>query len=1547
MKETNFSLFPLSKKGFITIFSSAVILSSAATNLVNAQTIDNSKIVFSEDIDWMKPNATLNGEEISIDFSKRFSSYFKDGAIQLEAASSSNIVSVSVSERTLNLNVKSFGESVIKVTARDSEGKAVTDQFHLKITQKGDLNGDGMITPADALLIYQVTSGKVTLTTEQMKLLDINGDGKITNADASELMTNYVGKKPMTTADRNFFVVFTEVNDAPIANDDHFTVEEDETLKVESDSSILKNDIDVDVNSLAAKKMSNPAHGDLTLNQDGTFTYVPDKNFNGDDQFTYKVSDGKVDSDERTVSIKVESVNDAPVAEDGTLKLKEDIQAEGMLTGTDVEDLEIAYTIVDNGKKGKVTITDLKTGAYTYTPNPNENGKDSFTFKVNDGTADSEVATVEVTIQAVNDAPVAKADSFKLKEDGTLTVDANSSILKNDEDVEGDLLTAKLVSGTAHGKLTLNGNGTFTYEPKANFNGTDQFVYKANDGELDSEKQTVTIEVEAVNDAPVAEAGTLKVTEDTQAEGKLSGTDVEDSELTYTIMDNGKKGTVTITDAKTGAYTYTPNPNENGIDSFTYKVNDGTADSEVATVEVNIQSVNDAPVAQADSFKMKEDETITVDPDSNILNNDEDVEGSPLTVKLVSGTAHGKLTLNEDGTFTYEPNANFNGTDQFVYKANDGELDSEEQIVTIEIESVYDVPVAENGTLKVTEDTQTEGRLSGTDVEGLGLTYTIMDNGQKGTVTITDAKTGAYTYTPNPNENGKDSFTYKVNDGTADSEVATVEVNIQAVNDAPVAQADSFKVKEDETITVDPDSSILNNDEDVEGDPLTTKLVNGTAHGKITLHADGTFTYEPKANFNGTDQFVYKVNDGELDSEEQIVTIEVQAVNDVPVAENGTLKVTEDIQVEGNLTGTDVEGSELTYTIVDNGKKGTVTITDPKTGAYTYTPNPNENGKDSFTFKVNDGTADSEVATVEVTIHAVNDAPAAQADSFKVKEDETLTVDANFSILKNDEDVEGSPLTVKLVTGTDHGKLTLNEDGTFTYEPKANFNGTDHFVYKVNDGELDSEEQTVTIKVEAVNDVPVAEAGTLKVTEDIQAEGKLTGTDVEDSELTYTIVDNGKKGKVMILDPKTGAYTYTPNSNENGKGSFTFKVNDGTADSEVATVEVTIEAVNDAPTISDLSINGKLVMGETVNGTYMYTDVENDVEGSSVYQWYRGKQEDGSDKTPISGANSKEYIIKDVDENYYLFFEVTPVAVTGEQANQPFIINTTDKVAGLTSVLTIHPDPYRPDPLAPITEADLKSQGGTFITVDLTNDQFKDTISENDFVLNHAPDGMTIVSAMLLDDTTAGLLLQYDGLDFDYDITDFSVTAKDTATLKGKAVTSNNMTIKASVDAQSAFISEYLQGSTIDRSAIEIYYTGDGTSNPVTGLQLEVHQWDVAKGQKKVWSLPLNPVTPNMPYIVINSIFYDFFDITNNWYYNDEAFIAMPGLINNAFVLKKDGKVIDTVGNPFVNGPEAILPNGGTMVRKMGIRDGLSPYDKNQWALYPVDTFQYIGNHTP
>src|SRR5262249_45564803 len=141
-----------------------------------------------------------------------------------------------------------------------------------------------------------------------------------------------------------------------------------------------------------------------------------------------------------------------------------------------------------------------------YTPNVNYNGSDSFSYKANDGSADSAVATVSLLVSAVNDAPTAADDSFTLDEDTTLTV-AAPGLLGNDGDVDGDSLSAVLVSGPAHGALSLNANGSFNYVPNANYNGTDSFSYKANDGGLDSNVATVTLVINSVNDAPLVDAG--------------------------------------------------------------------------------------------------------------------------------------------------------------------------------------------------------------------------------------------------------------------------------------------------------------------------------------------------------------------------------------------------------------------------------------------------------------------------------------------------------------------------------------------------------------------------------------------------------------------------------------------------------------------------------------------------------------------------------------------------------------------------------------------------------------------------------------------------------------------------------------------------------------------------------------------------------------------------------------------------------------------------------------------------------------------------------
>jgi VCBS repeat-containing protein len=143
-------------------------------------------------------------------------------------------------------------------------------------------------------------------------------------------------------------------------------------------------------------------------------------------------------------------------------------------------------------------------GTFTYTPSANYSGSDTFTYHANDGTGNSNIATVTITVSPVNDAPVAVNNAYNTNEDTPLIVALANSVLVNDTDLEGNTLTAIPDVGPANGTLTLNANGTFTYTPAANYNGSDSFTYHANDATGNSNIATVTITVSPVNDAPVA-----------------------------------------------------------------------------------------------------------------------------------------------------------------------------------------------------------------------------------------------------------------------------------------------------------------------------------------------------------------------------------------------------------------------------------------------------------------------------------------------------------------------------------------------------------------------------------------------------------------------------------------------------------------------------------------------------------------------------------------------------------------------------------------------------------------------------------------------------------------------------------------------------------------------------------------------------------------------------------------------------------------------------------------------------------------------------------
>jgi VCBS repeat-containing protein len=426
----------------------------------------------------------------------------------------------------------------------------------------------------------------------------------------------------------------------------------------------------------------------------------------------------------------------------------------------------------------------------------------------------------------------------------------------------------------------------------------------------------------------------------------------------------------------------------------------------------------------------------------------------------VAGPSHGTLSgfNSTTGAFTYTPNANYNGTDSFTFKANDGTLDSNVAAVSMTVTPVNDPPVAADGSLSTSANVPASGTVVATDVDGDPLTYSVVDGPAHGTLTIFDSSTGAFTYTPAAGYSGSDSFTFKANDGTVDSNTATVSINVTANNHPPVARNDSAVTPEDTPIAV----AVLANDTDPDGDTLTVSAVTQPAHGTAAINADGTVTYTPAANFHGTDSFTYTADDGHGGTASATVALTVRSVNDAPVANDASVSVDEDTVLRDRVTATDPDGNPLTYRRVTGPAHGTLTLY--ANGTFAYRPAANYNGPDSFTFRATDGTLASNVATVTITVRPVNDAPDANNDSYTTTAGDELTVPA-AGVLANDTDVDGDALTAVLAAGPAHGRLTLNADGSFLYMPAAGFAGADTFTYRANDGTVSGNLATVTIRV--------------------------------------------------------------------------------------------------------------------------------------------------------------------------------------------------------------------------------------------------------------------------------------------------------------------------------------------------------------------------------------------------------------------------------------------------------------------------------------------------
>ncbi|MGE4259254.1 MAG: beta strand repeat-containing protein, partial [Candidatus Babeliales bacterium] len=1042
-----------------------------------------------------------------------------------------------------------------------------------------DVLGNDSILP-DAGETLTVTS----VTQPAHGTVAINPDGTVSytpdaNYNGADSFTYTISDGNGGTATATVSLTVTPVNDPPVANDDTFTVAEDSgstALDVLGNDSILPDAGE----TLTVTAVTQPAHGTVVINPDGTVSYTPDADYNGADSFTYTISDGNGGTATATVNLTVTPVNDPPVANDDTFTVAEDSGATALdVLGNDsiLPDTGETLTVTSVTQPAHGTVVINPDGTVSYTPDANYNGADSFTYTISDGNGGTATATVNLTVTPVNDPPVANDDTFTVAEDSgatALDVLGNDSILPD----TGETLAVTAVTQPAHGTVVINPDGTVSYTPDANYNGADSFTYTISDGNGGTATATVNLTVTPVNDPPVANDDTFTVAEDSGSTAlDVLGNDsiLPDAgeTLSVTSVTQPAHGTVVIN--PDGTVSYTPDANYNGADSFTYTISDGNGGTATATVNLTVTPVNDPPVANDDTFTVAEDSGATA---LNVLGNDSILPdtGETLTVTSVTQPAHGTVAINPDGTISYTPDANYNGADSFTYTISDGNGGTATATVNLAVTPVNDPPVANDDTFTVAEDSgATALDVLGNDSilpdAGETLTVTSVTQPAHGTVAINPD--GTISYTPDANYNGADSFTYTISDGNGGTATATVNLTVTPVNDPPVANDDTFTVAEDSGATA---LDVLGNDSILPdaGETLTVTAVTQPAHGTAAINPDGTISYTPDANYNGADSFTYTISDGNGGTATATVNLTVTPVNDPPVANDDTFTVAEDsgataLDVLGNDSILPDAGETLTVTSVTQPAHGTVAINPD--GTVSYTPDANYNGADSFTYTISDGNGGTATATVNLTVTPVNDPPVANDDTFTVAEDSgstALNVLGNDSILPD----AGETLTVTSVTQPAHGTVVINPDGTVSYTPDADYNGADSFTYTISDGNGGTATATVNLTVTPVNDPPVANDDTFTVAEDSGATAlDVLGNDsiLPDAGETLTVTSVTQPAHGTVAINPDGTISYTPDANYNGADSFTYTISDGNGGTATATVNLTVTPVNDPPVAND------------------------------------------------------------------------------------------------------------------------------------------------------------------------------------------------------------------------------------------------------------------------------------------------------------------------------------------------------------------------------------------
>jgi len=473
----------------------------------------------------------------------------------------------------------------------------------------------------------------------------------------------------------------------------------------------------------------------------------------------FRVSSNDPAKPYQTVAVKlIVRKNAAPVAEPSLVNLIEDSSKTFKLTASDPEGEPISYILVDQPKNGHL---EGKAPNLTYVPNANFNGTDGFSFKVSDGKRESDIAKIQFRVSAVNDAPWSESGNIASLEDEPVVLGLRYG------DPDGDKLRIDFTQKPRNG-FVIEDNGEWLYFPNPHFNGNDSIKFTVFDGKLKSNEATLVLDIKPTNDAPIASDSKVTAQEGKRVGFQLVATDVDGDLMTYELITAPKHGKIEV--SKNKSWVYTPFENYNGPDSLTFRVSDGKVRGNLAQVSFEITPRNDAPVVASSTFALMEDGELNVKLIAS------DPEGDNLTFKITASAQNGSLTGNGP-TYSYKPEANFNGTDTFTVVANDGQSDSQPGLVTLVVNGENDAPkLTSIGTLSASyRDTTFRMKLKAEDPDGDELSFALGQKPVNGTCSIEGDQ---LVYMPNPGFTGIENLNIEVSDGEL-SEASIIELPIR------------------------------------------------------------------------------------------------------------------------------------------------------------------------------------------------------------------------------------------------------------------------------------------------------------------------------------------------------------------------------------------------------------------------------------------------------------------------------------------------------------------------------------------------------------------------------------------------------------------------------------------------------------------------------------------------------------------------------------------------------------------------------------------------